>query len=101
MVDADCVASRISCSLSARRYELGQMRSNQTTSPPTQPRRHQRALRYAGFVLVNTVRPRAKSKLHLSVGLLGTGMAFPARTLETVPWDAFSVTEDREYHVRR
>ena len=58
------------------------------------------ALRFAGFALFNRVRPRGKERLGLSVGLLGTGMAFPLRTLDAVPWEAFSVTEDREYHLR-
>jgi cellulose synthase/poly-beta-1,6-N-acetylglucosamine synthase-like glycosyltransferase len=58
------------------------------------------ALRFAGFALFNTVRPRGKESLGISSGLRGTGMAFPLRTLASVPWDAFSVGEDREYHAR-
>ena len=61
---------------------------------------HTAALRFAGFALFNAVRPRGKEHLGLSCGLLGTGMAFAAATLRAVPWTAFSVGEDREYHAR-
>jgi 1,2-diacylglycerol 3-beta-glucosyltransferase len=58
------------------------------------------ALRYAGFVLVNTVRPLGKSRLGLSCGLTGTGMGFDARLLERLPWAASSLAEDAEQHLR-
>ena len=58
------------------------------------------ALRFAGYALMNLVRPAGKEALGLSCGLLGSGMAFTARTLATVPWSAFSVTEDKEQHLR-
>lgn len=99
-VDADCIASpNLLAALSsavAAGADAAQARyvaSNPTASPAA-------ALRYAGFALINSLRPRAKSRLGLSAGLLGSGMAFPNRTLESVPWHAFSVTEDREYHLR-
>jgi 1,2-diacylglycerol 3-beta-glucosyltransferase len=100
MVDADCVASpnlllglARSIAAGADAVQARYLASNPTVAPAA-------ALRYAGFALVNSVRPLAKSKLGLSAGLLGSGMAFPARTLTRVPWDAFSVTEDREYHLQ-
>ncbi|MFL5868875.1 MAG: glycosyltransferase family 2 protein [Thermoleophilaceae bacterium] len=55
-------------------------------------------LRYAGFALVNSVRPLGKSALGLSCGLLGTGMAFGPGLFERVPWGSFSLAEDAEYH---
>lgn len=58
------------------------------------------ALRYAGFALMNTLRPLGRSRLGLSAGLYGTGMAFTREQLERVPWTAYSLTEDREYHLR-
>jgi hypothetical protein len=56
------------------------------------------ALRAIGFLLHNTVRPAGRERLGLSSGILGTGMALRRETLEAVPWAAFSVSEDREYH---
>jgi hypothetical protein len=56
------------------------------------------ALRWAGFALINAVRGRGKDTLRLSAGLNGTGMGFRRALLEAHPWNAFSVTEDAEYH---
>src|SRR5205814_8518557 len=58
------------------------------------------ALRFAAFRLINTVRPAGRERLGLSAGLLGTGMAFRRDLLRRLPWDAFSVAEDQEYHAR-
>jgi cellulose synthase/poly-beta-1,6-N-acetylglucosamine synthase-like glycosyltransferase len=100
MVDADCIASEnLLVALAggvragADAVQAAYFASNPTVAPAA-------ALRFAGFVLMNWVRPLAKARLGLSVGLLGTGMALPVETLETVPWGAFTVTEDREYHLR-
>ncbi len=100
MVDADCVASPELLRELAGAVEAGAdaaqaayVIANPGASTPA-------ALRFAGFALVNLVRPLGKEALGLSCGLLGSGMAFPRATLAAVPWDAFSVTEDREYHLR-
>lgn len=58
------------------------------------------ALRWAGFALVNLLRPLGRDALGLSAGLYGSGMAFDAALLRRRPWDAFSITEDAEYHLR-
>jgi hypothetical protein len=42
----------------------------------------------------------AKAHLGLSAGLMGTGMAFAWDTLERIPWDAETITEDTEYHLK-
>lgn len=60
----------------------------------------QAALRTAGFLLESTVRSGGRSRLGLSCGLHGTGMAFRADVLAAQPWDAFSFAEDREFHLR-
>jgi hypothetical protein len=57
-------------------------------------------LRYAGFALINTVRPLGKDRLGLSCGLLGSGMAFDRALLARVPFDSDSITEDADYHAR-
>lgn len=58
------------------------------------------ALRFAAFALIGTVRPLGKETLGLSSGLRGTGMALTRSLLERHPWDAFSLAEDGEYHLR-
>ncbi|MBE2317961.1 glycosyltransferase [Solirubrobacter sp. CPCC 204708] len=57
------------------------------------------ALRWAAFALKHRVRPRGRVALGLSAGLFGTGMAFRADLLKALPWDAFSVAEDIQYHL--
>ncbi|HAS52344.1 MAG TPA: glycosyl transferase family 2 [Gammaproteobacteria bacterium] len=48
----------------------------------------------------NVLRPRGREYWGLSVGLLGNGFGLSRATLAAVPWDAASVAEDLEYHIR-
>jgi 1,2-diacylglycerol 3-beta-glucosyltransferase len=100
VVDADCtvapnlvdaLAARIAAG--ARAVQVPYVVANPGDSAAA-------AARYAGFALVNHVRPLGRSALGLSCGLLGTGMAFRADLLREHPWDAFGVAEDAEYHLR-
>lgn len=100
VVDADCEASTDLLSamdLSLRRGAPAVQVDNVVSNPGGSSAS---ALRYAAFALMNTVRPRGKARLGLSAGLLGTGMAFSRSLLEREPWTAFSIAEDREYHLR-
>ncbi|WP_446745074.1 glycosyltransferase family 2 protein [Silvibacterium acidisoli] len=54
------------------------------------------ALALRGF---NVIRPRGRQQLGLSCGILGNGFALTKRLLDRVPYDAFSVVEDLEYHI--
>jgi cellulose synthase/poly-beta-1,6-N-acetylglucosamine synthase-like glycosyltransferase len=54
------------------------------------------ALAFRGF---NVVRPRGRERLGFSAGLLGNGIAILRPVLEAIPYDAFSVVEDLEYHL--
>jgi cellulose synthase/poly-beta-1,6-N-acetylglucosamine synthase-like glycosyltransferase len=48
----------------------------------------------------NVLRPRGRDRLGVSVGILGNGFALSRATLEAVPYDAQSIVEDLEYHLR-
>jgi len=48
----------------------------------------------------NVLRPRGRDRLRLSAGILGNGFALTRATLSAVPYDAHSVVEDLEYHLR-
>lgn len=48
----------------------------------------------------NVLRPRGRDHWDLSVGILGNGFALTRETLQAVPYDAHSVVEDLEYHLR-
>jgi cellulose synthase/poly-beta-1,6-N-acetylglucosamine synthase-like glycosyltransferase len=49
---------------------------------------------------VNVVRPRGRARLGLSAGILGNGFALHRDVLAHVPYDAQSVVEDLEYHLK-
>jgi hypothetical protein len=48
----------------------------------------------------NVLRPRGRARLGLSCGILGNGFAISRATVEAVPYDAHSIVEDLEYHLR-
>lgn len=58
------------------------------------------ALRYAGLALYNGLRPRGRDALGLSAGLRGNGMCFTSSVLERFGWEAFTLAEDVEFHLR-
>lgn len=99
-VDADCVVSANFLDAVDARLASG-ARAVQVAYEAANPGASwTAALRYAGFGLINVVRPLGKSKLGLSCGLFGSGMAFSRPLLEEHPWRATSLTEDVEYHLR-
>ena len=100
VVDADCTVSTNFVDAVATRLAAGAraVQASYLVSNPEQS--HAAAARYAGYALVNHVRPLGKSALGLSCGLFGSGMAFDAALLREHPWSAFAVTEDAEYHLQ-
>jgi cellulose synthase/poly-beta-1,6-N-acetylglucosamine synthase-like glycosyltransferase len=48
----------------------------------------------------NVMRPRGRDRFGVSCGILGNGFALTRKTIETVPYEAGSVVEDLEYHLR-
>lgn len=58
------------------------------------------ALRYAALALYNGLRPRGRDALGLSAGLRGNGMCFASSVIERFGWDAFTLAEDAEFHLR-
>jgi len=47
----------------------------------------------------NVIRPRGRDRLGLSAGIFGNGFALTRSLLNEVPYGAFSVVEDLEYHI--
>ncbi|MFT4114297.1 glycosyltransferase family 2 protein [Silvibacterium sp.] len=54
------------------------------------------SLAFRGFTFI---RPMGRDRLGLSSGILGNGFALTAKTLREVPYEAFSLVEDLEYHL--
>jgi len=99
VVDADCTVSPNLLEAIGARFAAGAaaVQASYVVSNPGASAAA--AARFAGFALINHVRPLGKGALGLSCGLLGTGMAFRASLLRELPWNAFGVTEDTEYHL--
>jgi cellulose synthase/poly-beta-1,6-N-acetylglucosamine synthase-like glycosyltransferase len=51
------------------------------------------------FRAFSYIRSAGRDRLGLSAGISGNGFALSAKLLNTVPYDAFSVVEDLEYHI--
>lgn len=52
------------------------------------------------WMAFNLLRPRGRERWGLSVGILGNGFALTRATLTAVPYQAASLVEDLEYHLR-
>ena len=57
-------------------------------------------LMHVAFMAMNVLRPRGRERWNFSAGISGNGFALTRTTLEGVPYDAHSVVEDLEYHIR-
>ena len=57
-------------------------------------------LMHVAWLAFNVLRPRGRERWGLSVGLLGNGFGLTRETLAAVPYEAVSVAEDLEYHLR-
>ncbi len=53
-----------------------------------------------GFLGFNVIRPRGRARLGLSAGVFGNGFGFRSSVLQRVPYQANSLVEDLEYHLR-
>jgi hypothetical protein len=98
MVDADCLASPNLLAVMDARLRAGSDAVQVDYAVARPERAWSVALRAGAFALMNTVRPMGKTRLGLSAGLLGTGMGFRREVLEALPWEAYSIVEDAEYH---
>jgi cellulose synthase/poly-beta-1,6-N-acetylglucosamine synthase-like glycosyltransferase len=54
----------------------------------------------AAFLAFNVLRPKGRSGWGVSAGIQGNGFGLRAETLQKVPYNAASIVEDLEYHLR-
>jgi cellulose synthase/poly-beta-1,6-N-acetylglucosamine synthase-like glycosyltransferase len=52
------------------------------------------------FLAFNVLRPKGRAGWGISAGILGNGFALRGETLQKVPYNAASIVEDLEYHLR-
>lgn len=57
-------------------------------------------LQYIAWLAFNELRLQGREKLAVSVGILGNGFALSKAVLAAVPYEAGSIAEDMEYHLR-
>ena len=57
-------------------------------------------LQALAFAAMNVVRPRGRTRLGLSAGVLGNGFGLSRRALEAVPFEPGSIAEDLDHHLR-
>ncbi len=57
-------------------------------------------LMHVAWLAFNVLRLRGRDYWGLSVGILGNGFGLARKTLEQIPFDAGSIAEDLEYHLR-
>lgn len=57
-------------------------------------------LMHVAWLAFNILRLRGREYWGCSVGILGNGFALSRKALENVPFDADSIAEDLEYHIR-
>jgi len=57
-------------------------------------------LMHVAWLAFNILRLRGRDYWGLSVGILGNGFGLARSTLEQIPFDASSIAEDLEYHLR-
>ncbi len=99
-IDADCLVSANILSAVGARLGAG-TRALQVDYRAANPGASSAAaLRFAGFAVGDTVRFLGKSRLGLSCGLVGTGMAFSRSLLAQIPWTTTGLVEDGEFHMR-
>ena len=96
VIDADSEVDRGLIEEFAKAFDRGAdaVQCSYQVSDPEKSPRLDLALR-----AFNVVRPRGRSRLGLSAGILGNGFALWRRVLETVPYTADSIVEDLEYHL--
>jgi cellulose synthase/poly-beta-1,6-N-acetylglucosamine synthase-like glycosyltransferase len=99
VIDADSIVSRNLVPavqrLLANGAEAVQCRY-EMDSPTESIKSRLAALALRGF---NVIRPRGRERLGLSAGIFGNGFALSRNVLNEVPYGAFSVVEDLEYHI--
>jgi cellulose synthase/poly-beta-1,6-N-acetylglucosamine synthase-like glycosyltransferase len=56
-------------------------------------------LKHVALLAFNVLRPCGRERWGLSVGIAGNGFGLRKRVLEAVPYHAYSIVEDLEYHI--
>lgn len=101
IIDADSTIDpgflRAAAASLAHRHTAAVQTNNGVANPDANWRT---ALTYAGFSLINYVRPAGRFRLGGTAGLKGNGMALASHILAKYGWPAHSLVEDVEFSIR-
>lgn len=100
ILDADSVVSPNFLSIMDRHLARGDQVIQSHYSVLNHEAHWSSALRFAALALFNDLRPRGRDALGLSAGLRGNGMCFRAAVIERFGWDAYTLAEDVELHLK-
>lgn len=100
VVDADSVVSSSLVSETKRRLAAGSVAVQCRYRISDENASVRARLMDLAFLAFNVSRPKGRSGWGLSAGILGNGFALRDETLRKIPWDAASIVEDLEYHLR-
>jgi hypothetical protein len=99
VIDADSVVSPGLIAAVRQKFLMGAQAVQcryEVYQPEENSRTRLMALAFQGF---NVIRPRGRERLGLSAGILGNGFALNRDVLMRIPYGAYSVVEDLEYHL--
>jgi len=99
VVDADSIVTPNTVSAVQQAFRAGARVVQCRYEMVSTTQRSSTRLAALAFRAFNVIRPRGRARLGFSAGILGNGFAIDRTVLEAVPYDAFSVVEDLEYHL--
>ncbi|MGA2887860.1 MAG: glycosyltransferase family 2 protein [Terracidiphilus sp.] len=99
VVDADSVVSPGLIAALRQRFLLGAQALQCRYEVYNSDDNRRTKLMTLAFQAFNVIRPRGRERLGLSAGILGNGFALHRDVLTRIPYGAYSVVEDLEYHL--
>ena len=100
IVDADSLVSPNLVSEARRRLSAGEAAVQCRYRVANDGASLRTRLMDVAFLAFNVLRPKGRSAWGISAGILGNGFALRGDTLQKVPYNAASIVEDLEYHLR-
>jgi cellulose synthase/poly-beta-1,6-N-acetylglucosamine synthase-like glycosyltransferase len=99
VIDADSVVGPGLIAAVRQRFQAGAQAVQCRYEVLNSEENHRTRLMTLAFQGFNVIRPRGRVRLGLSAGILGNGFALHRDVLTRIPYGAYSIVEDLEYHL--
>jgi len=99
VIDADSVVGPGLIAAVQQRFQTGAQAVQCRYEVLNSEGNHRTRLMTLAFQGFNVIRPRGRGRLGLSSGILGNGFALHRDVLTRIPYGAYSIVEDLEYHL--